>query len=566
MNRHKVQIVHSICFKIQLLMTVGVVMAVAMVSFLTFPDMQQNVKDISWNYLSDQAVAYGSLLEAQERTSGEKLVHQYEYLDALVGDVSVEGCDTSYAYVVDKDGTMLYHPVQEKVGQPVENSVVKGLIADLQAGKDVTSGCEEYQYNGTEKYASYYIPAKKNFILVVTVDSSEIFAPIRNTFIKVVFVSVFAVLIVMAFGIFVSVRMLKPLGILTQIINKTAQLDFTPNPEQEKINQRKDETGMIGRAVSALHKELKEMIGILNGQSMHLSDTNDAFNNRFAGITENVNNINMAVEEIAQGSTSQAEETTSAGVQVGNIGNVIEENAKNAERLEDTVKEMNRLSDQADEMLRALAEINQKTSENIGIVSEKTNTTNDSAAKIKEAVVLIQDIARQTNLLSLNASIEAARAGEAGRGFAVVAEEIRKLADDSAESAGEIDKVVKELIENSNSSVEKMSEVTADAKEQKERLEKTQVSFESLRKGVGAISEVSQNIYVQTENLEHQKNIINGVVEQLAAISEENAASTQETSASMQTLSAAINDCKDETVVLSNLSRELNAQMSKFKM
>lgn len=566
MNDKKVKLNHSMKFRIQCVIGLNIILIILIMVFTTFPNISSNIQNTTQNYMLDQAKAYGYLVEALDEQDGDEKVLQYDYLNAFLEDVQIRGCESSYAYMVDSDGIMLYHPTIEKVGQPVENSVVTGLVADLKAGKNVVADCVEYEFNGVTKYASYYVPAGENFILIVTADKSEVFAPIYTTFGIMLVIAFFAYLVMEVISILILHRMLTPLEKLTENINKVAELDFTEITNQESINRRKDEMGMISRAVTFLHKELLEIITSITDQSKLLTDTNDDFGKKFADISESVDNINIAVEEIAQGSTSQAQETTSAGAQVANIGTVIEENAKNVEKLEDTVKKMNQLSDQAEEMLEALAEINRKTSNNIKIVSDQTYTTNESAAKIKEAVILIRDIASQTNLLSLNASIEAARAGEAGKGFAVVAEEIRKLADDSANSAGEIDEIVKELINNSNDSVEKMTEVTTDANEQQDKLEKTKASFDSLREGVIDISSVSKNIFEQTEALEQQKDIINGVVEQLAAISEENAASTQETSASMQTLSDAIADCKQDTSVLIELSNELTNQMNKFKI
>ena len=206
------------------------------------------------------------------------------------------------------------------------------------------------------------------------------------------------------------------------------------------------------------------------------------------------------------------------------------------------------------------------TTANISTVSRQTDATNISAENIKNAVQMIQTIAEQTNLLSLNASIEAARAGEAGKGFAVVAEEIRKLAEDSSSSANEIEATVRELLTNAGMSVQKMNEVSKDAVVQKEKLMHTRTDFEDLMNEIQSVYAASKNLYEQTERLEDQKNTIHNVVQQLASISQENASTTQETSTSMQELSNTIEDCRQETVILTELSEHLKQQTNRFRL
>jgi len=223
------------------------------------------------------------------------------------------------------------------------------------------------------------------------------------------------------------------------------------------------------------------------------------------------------------------------------------------------------LAAESEEMLVSLVEMNNKTSDTIGVVTEQTDRTNESAQNISNAVTVIQDIAAQTNLLSLNASIEAARAGESGRGFAVVAEQIRKLAEDSAESATEIENIVRELMGNSKDSVEKMQELSRDSSVQADKLNRTKESFYELKKEINEVSSASKEIFDQTVVIEELKKGVNDVIEQLASVAQENAASTEETSASMQSLANNVDLCKEESAILNDLSKNINEQTSRFK-
>ena len=328
----------------------------------------------------------------------------------------------------------------------------------------------------------------------------------------------------------------------------------------------KDEVDIITHAVSDLQIQLKDIVTSISTQSGQLNVSNSEFTDKFSVLAKSVTNINDAVEGIAIGSDSQAQETSSASQQIAQMADVIEQNSRNAADLEHAVEHMSNLSRQANHTLTDLITMNESTTANISTVSKQTDATNTSAENIQNAVQMIQAIAEQTNLLSLNASIEAARAGEAGKGFAVVAEEIRKLAEDSSKSANEIEPTVQELLTNSNISVQKMNEVSKDAIVQKEKLQHTKNDFEDLMNEIQSVYAASKNIFEQTERLEDQKNTIHNVIQQLASISEENAATTQETSTSMQELSNTIEDCRQETVVLTDLSDHLKQQTNRFKL
>ena len=248
-----------------------------------------------------------------------------------------------------------------------------------------------------------------------------------------------------------------------------------------------------------------------------------------------------------------------------NIQDSIENTIERSERMVEVAEKSKELNDASLSIMNDIKNQSQTISHTNANVAETMQALQERAHAVKGIADTIFAISSQTNLLALNASIESARAGEAGRGFAVVAEQIRKLAEDSASSAEQIEAIDHELIANSEDGVAKMHDLSEASKVQAERLEKTTASFGDLKREMESVSVASREIFDQTSSINNLKNGVSSVIEQLAAIAEENAASTQETSASMFTLTENLDRCKDETVVLSDLSEQLNAQTSKFK-
>ncbi|MBR1598218.1 MAG: methyl-accepting chemotaxis protein [Lachnospiraceae bacterium] len=519
--------------------------------------------------------AAGELSEADAKKAAAEAVRALRYRDDASG----------YMWIDATDYTLVMHPIL-----PDQEGNNRYDLTDQNGVKIIQNIMKEAQAGGG--YNEFYFTKADGVTVAPKLAYSELFEPwgwvittgnytddmdaemeeqekgITSRFGSMFTAFIICVIILLVAGGFLAVifgnRIAGGIKKLANVLSGMSDGDLSVSIPDSEANRR-DEVGMIARSVLSLREKMNSILSDINEQSRHISLTNDDFTQRFADITENVQNVNNAVEDIANGSTSLANEATSAGAQAVAIGKVIEENSQSIQRLEETVQRMNNEVSAVNDVLENLLSSNEKSTENIGMVSEKTISTNDSAIKIKEAVALIQGIASQTNLLSLNASIEAARAGEAGRGFAVVAEEIRNLADESSSSAKTINEIVEELIKNSNESVSKMQEVSEGANDQRTKLEQTVNSFASLKDGVSEVSAVSDSILEQIDRLEHQKDAITSVVESLAAISEENAASTEETSSSMQLLTSVVDGCKADTEELNELSSALHRDVEIFR-
>ncbi|MBD5483976.1 MAG: methyl-accepting chemotaxis protein [Lachnospiraceae bacterium] len=335
---------------------------------------------------------------------------------------------------------------------------------------------------------------------------------------------------------------------------------------EDKVLEEKDEIGDICRAIDKMKENLSGIIATIKEDSAILLDASDKLREKTDVTTEHVEQMEKAVNEIAIGAGSQAEETQDATESIILMGNMIEETASELANLNERANSIKERGEVAIGALRELQSTNEKTSAAINIIYEQTNVTNESAQKIKEATALITNIAEETNLLSLNASIEAARAGEQGRGFAVVAAQIQKLAEQSNESARQIEGIILSLIEDSDKAVATMNEVKEIMELQNENVTNTGTQVTQLLSDVDESLIMIGDVTEKTNKVNDVRSGVVDTVQNLSAIAQENAASTQETSASVTEISGIITEIAGNAAELKGISNRMDDSMSMFEM
>lgn len=555
----KIPIFSSLKFKMVLMLIVATAVTAATLLLIMVPFSERQIKNETKNYMYDIAQSSCSILDTMTSTDDAALKEHFQ-------NVGVEGISSSYAYIVSSDGTMLYHPTAEKIGKSVENAVIKGVVSELKNGQKPENKVVTYDFNGVNKYAAYNISKDQSKIVVISADESEVLQPVNNMMKLAVFALIVIVVIVSAIGIVITEIALRPIIRVSQIVQKMADLDFSENENTEKMKKRKDETGVMTRSVALLREELVDLLEGIQKQSVQLFKTSANLDGDSDETQKMVEQVDRAVGDIATGATSQAQETQNATENVIAMGNMIEDTNAEAERLNGNAQQMKDSSDQAMQILKELNEINDRTKQSIEEVYTQTNITNESVQKIKEATVLIASIAEETNLLSLNASIEAARAGEQGKGFAVVASQIQKLAEQSNESASQIDEITNALISDSTKSVETIAQVRDIMNEQSEKMEKTDSMFRQVNTGVDHAMDSVNTITEKTELLNQSREKIIDVVQNLSAIAEENAASSQETSASITQVNTVVTDISDNASGLKDIAYHLENDVKRVQL
>lgn len=555
----KIPIFSSLKFKMVLMLIVATAVTAATLLLIMLPFSERQIKNETKNYMHDIAQSSCSILDTMSSTDDAALKEHFQ-------NVGVEGVSSSYAYIVSSDGTMLYHPTAEKIGKSVENAVIEGVVSELKNGQKPENKVVTYDFNGVNKYAAYNISKDQSKIVVISADESEVLQPVNNMMKLAVFALIVVVVIVSAIGAVITEIALRPIIRVSQIVQKMADLDFSENENTEKMKKRKDETGVMTRSVALLREELVDLLEGIQKQSVQLFKTSANLDGDSDETQKMVEQVDRAVGDIATGATSQAQETQNATENVIAMGNMIEDTNAEAERLNGNAQQMKDSSDQAMQILKELNEINDRTKQSIEEVYTQTNITNESVQKIKEATVLIASIAEETNLLSLNASIEAARAGEQGKGFAVVASQIQKLAEQSNESASQIDEITNALISDSTKSVETIAQVRDIMNEQSEKMEKTDSMFRQVNTGVDHAMDSVNTITEKTELLNQSREKIIDVVQNLSAIAEENAASSQETSASITQVNTVVTDISDNASGLKDIAYHLEKDVKRVQL
>ena len=568
MNKRKkssVSFWHSMKTSFMLVVVAVAAAVVVMYTLMIMPGIRSNIRQIYFNYLLDLTLSYGSELDETLTRVDNKMLEHVHTMQGIVEKAQLEGIDSSYGYIVSTDGTMLYHPTAEKIGQPVENETVKKIVAEVEAGKTPEPEVVSYMFDGTQKYAACYV-SENGFIFVMTADDTDLLKAANKLQARGLGTAV----VVLILGVFVAWicarRMTRPLIRMTSAVDRIAGFDLTEDPELIALDKNKGETGAIAHAVLHMKQALRSMVQQIREQSANIHQASGQLEENATATSGNVDSVETAVNEIATGATSQATETQRATEDVVMMGTMIENTSTQVENLNSTAVEMSNASASARDALEELNHINEKAIESIEVIYQQTHTTNESALKIKDVTELIASIAEETNLLSLNASIEAARAGDAGKGFAVVASQIQKLAEQSNASTKKIDDIIHMLLTDSENAVHTMEEVREVMHQQSEKVEQTKQVFGSVNQGIDQSISGMETISEHTRQLDHARENIVDTVQNLSAIAQENAASTEETNAVVMEIGGVMQQISGNAQGLRRIADILEKNMETFKL
>lgn len=469
---------------------------------------------------------------------------------------------SGYAYMINKDGLIINHPVKEKIltedASKTDNADLKSYIQSMEKGE---SGTGFYTYEGVKKFVAY-APVGK-WAIAVTAPYKEYMEPainIRN--LTIIFVMLFIGIAVIVSGIFSYKVIINPIKKLQDLMVSAGEGDLSV---RSNINTG-DEIEILGKSFNGMLKEQEQIVKRVRSGAAELVSSSEEMAASSEEITAGSEEMAANIQEVAYGSENQNNSIFEASQVLSQLSNLVQEAQEKvtsaSSNAENTKKAANKGRRRVEDTVQAMKIISTSTNE----TAEILKAVNELSVKVGQIVGTINSIAEQTNLLALNAAIEAARAGEHGRGFTVVADEVRKLSEESNSGAREIGALINEMIAKIENAVSSMDSAIGAVDNGVKVANDTDKSLMVIINDVNNISEDIEGIANLTDNQVLTSVEIVKSLDKIKNISEGNYVNSHSVSAASQEQASAIESLSATAEEVSALALELESLVTRFKI
>ncbi len=375
---------------------------------------------------------------------------------------------------------------------------------------------------------------------------------------------------VLVFGIIGSTVLASALSrnirMLSQFASRVSRGDLSQYARFDKPTDWPDEVDALASSINYMMENLRELVSHIQRTARAVAESANDLSGTAEGVNSSSEEVTSSIEQIAKGAELQTKLVERASKIITEIAEGIERTARAAEDAAIASNETANVAHQGGQVGKLAVDKLRKVFEQIEDTGVRVVRFGEKSKEIGQIVEVITKLSQQTNLLALNATIEAARAGEYGRGFAVVADEIRKLAENSSKSTDQIAKLINESLGEAQGAVVAMRESTQELSEGREDMNSIIRSLENItktaQKGVEVVSQISRITGLQ---LKGAKEMVEAI-ENISDVAESNAGTTEQVSSAIDKQAASMQAMASSAVDLTNLSRELEAVVTRFQL
>lgn len=487
-----------------------------------------------------------------------------EVIDEAVAELNF-GEKSLTAFIAPGGRETVYQGSDEKTAQKVKTDE-KITVSDLPYYQKALESKDQYGYfydefQGEKYLFSYSKIGNTGAILCSLIPKSVITAQADAIRGLTVIISAIAILLAILTCMAISLSLKRAVKNSIRSLEKAKKGDLTVSFD----TMRQDEFGTIARSTASMVGGIRVLIKQMQsvGTKVNVSAGDVSIN--MEKLLEATKEISFAVDDIEGGVTSQAKDAEQCLIQMSNLSDRINSVFDSTHEIEKIADKTKSITEEGIVIMEQLNKTSQAATDITKDIIQNIENFEVQSQSIGSIISVMNNIASQTNLLSLNASIEAARAGEAGRGFEVVAREIRKLADQSMESSKKIEKIIGIIQDKSHNTVMSAKQAEHIIDTQNIALKQSVAAFHNISNHVESLVHNLNLISEGMKEIEDSKTETLDAIQNISAISEESASASEEVGATVSNMVKAVAQLNEIASELSENARNMEDSISVFQ-